>query len=258
MALNARITTALGAWLLAHAALASAAELDARLEWARRAALSTPVSGKVQMVAVEVGDRVEKGAALVRLDPRPFEYALRKWKATVASRQEARDEAERERDRAQQLYDRTLLSTHELQLAEIALVKAEAELERARAERDQAALDLEHSVVRAPFDAVVVGRDLEVGQTVVTRLQSTPLVVVAEAGRMIARVLVAEDALTFEPGATATVSVGGRQHEGRVRRIELEPVEERAGAPRYGVDVEFPVAPDARLRAGQTAKVMLP
>ena len=47
--------------LLLAAAWAQAAEYPAHLQWAQRLALSVPVSGVVETVSVQVGDRVGLG-----------------------------------------------------------------------------------------------------------------------------------------------------------------------------------------------------
>jgi membrane fusion protein (multidrug efflux system) len=50
---------------------------------AAKEALSTDVSGIVQEVAVKEGQRVKKGDVLLRLDPKPFEYAVQGAKANL-------------------------------------------------------------------------------------------------------------------------------------------------------------------------------
>lgn len=235
-----------------------AAEVAATVEWARRVALSTPVSGVVEAVPVQTGDAVEQGDVLVRLDPRPLEAAVRRARARVDRTRPARDEAKRELERSQQLYERTLLSKHDLQLAEIEYAAADAEHREAQAALDQARLDLEYSVVRAPFAGYVLERSAEVGQTVVTRLEARPLVTLAERGRLMARAEVAESAAAgLERDDEVAVMVDGRRYPGRVRSVGMEPV---AGSepPRYPVEVVFPYEAATPVRAGSEAKVILP
>ncbi len=235
-----------------------AAEVPARLDWTRQVTLSTLVSGTVVAVPVNPGDRVNKGAPLVLLDQRDFKARLAKARAQLSAVSESRKEAARELDRAKNLYERTVLSDHELQLAHIEDAKAQARLEAARAALIQARLDMEHSVVRAPYNALVLRRRAALGQTVVTGLQSVPLVTVAEAGRMVARAGVSLEQLArLKPGQTVSVSVGRHRYEGHVSRLGLDPLPGSSPA-RYDIEVEFALPAGTILRAGQVADLELP
>ncbi|HKJ75825.1 MAG TPA: efflux RND transporter periplasmic adaptor subunit [Gammaproteobacteria bacterium] len=253
------LLAAVAVWAATAGPAALAAEVEATLDWARRVELSTPVSGVVAEVAAEPGDAVAAGEALVRLDPRPLKAAARAAQARVDRTRPARDEAERELERSRELYERTLLSKHDLQVAEIEHAAADAALREAQAALEQARLDLEYSVVRAPFEAWVLERPAQVGQTVVTRLEARPLVVLAERGRMLARAAVAEVvAGELERGRQLEVVVDGRGYAGTVRTVGLEPVADGGETPRYPVTVVFSHDGAERLRAGGKAKVVLP
>ena len=245
--------------LLVGTMAAQAADVVGTLQWVRRVELSTPVSGVVREVAVQAGDEVKKGQLLLSLDGRGFRAAVDKADALVAKTKASRDEAQRELDRAKELYDRTLLSDHELQLAKIGYTSAEADYQSAEAERTQARLDLEYSRVVAPFNAVVLQRSAEVGQTVVTRLQSVPLLTVAEVGRMLARIEVGETELAqLRTGQALEVRVAGKSYQGRVQRLGMEPVLAAGGIAKYEADVLFEYPTAERLRAGEAVTVLLP
>lgn len=245
--------------LLIAAGIVSAAEVTGTLQWVRRVELSTPVSGVISEVAVDNGDEVRQGQQLLNLDARGFTAAVRRAEAQVKSRKEARDEARRELARTTELYERTLLSDHELQLAKIALSTAEAELQTALADLTMARLELEYSRITAPFDGVILMRSAEIGQTVVTRLQSVPLLTLAETGRMLARIEVGEQELNLlQKGMELQVRVGGKSFRGTVQRLGMEPVIAAGGIAKYEADVVFEYPRNERLRAGQSAVVVLP
>lgn len=234
-----------------------AATVDGTLRWVRRVELSTPVSGVVRTVDVHAGDEVSKGQLLLSLDDRGFKAEVQKAEAGVIKARGARAEAERELARAQDLYDRTLLSDHELQVAKIAAASAAADFASAKAELTLARLNLEYSHVRAPFRAVVLRRSVEEGQTVVTRLQSVPLLTLAEIGRMLARIELGDAQLaTLKRGESVEVRVGARRYAGTVRRIGMEPVAAAAG--KYAVDIVFDYPPADGLHAGESVSVVLP
>ncbi len=235
----------------------SAAEVEGRLEWMRRVELSTPVSGVVREVPLRAGQRVAAGDLLLSLDTRSFKAAVTRGEADVRRLRAAMEEARRELERTQELYDRTLLAEHDLQLAKIADTTADSSFRAAQATLDQAKLDLEYAQIRAPFAGLVLRVDAEAGQSVVNRLQSTPLVVLAEAGRMRVRLLLTQDAAAgLTPGQAVPVAVSGRRYQGEILSIGLEP---QAGTepPRYPLDVVLSTGEDI-LRAGQPARVTLP
>ena len=239
-------------WLLSGAAAAET--LDARLQWLQRVALGTPVSGVITEVTALPGQRVAKGGALLRLDPRPLQARVNGLEAERIARTDDRDEAHRELDRTQELYERTLLADHDLTLAKIALTSAEAALKTTEARLAQARWELEYSQIRAPFDAWVVRRNAEPGQTVISNLQAEPLVVVARAGVMLARTMVdAGRVSALKPGQTVTVSVAGKSYRGQLQHIGLEPTADG----RYPVDVQFDTGGQL-LRAGLPARIELP
>ncbi|KPK54447.1 MAG: hypothetical protein AMS22_05880 [Thiotrichales bacterium SG8_50] len=242
--------------LLVTSTVAAAQELTASLGWARRTELALPVSGVISEVAVTVGQRVDKGAVLVRLDPRPFQAQVERVRATLDGLHEVRAEAERERDRAVELYERTVLSDHELQLAKIGFARADADYRRTKAGLRELELELAFSVLRAPFNAVVIERAAEVGQAVSAELQPRVLVTVAEAGIMRARVDVDSARLReLAPGDRATVEVGGKAYPAELKWIGLEPSQQQPL--RYPAEFELVTGAEV-LRAGLPATVRMP
>lgn len=232
----------------------------ASLQWAQRVELSTLVSGNIAEVNVDVGSRVKAGDTLLRLDDRGFKAQLTKAQADNAHAKDALDEAKRELERSQELFDRTVLSIHDLQLVKIALARAQADYRGTQAALEQAKLDLEHSTIRAPYDGIVLHRQAQVGQTVISRLQATPLLVLARSDRMIARAgVVRKDLDKIKLGQSLEVQVGGETLTGKVVRLGLEPMPEEVGPePVYAVDIQFTPPADNDLRAGQQAAVPLP
>lgn len=230
-----------------------AEEVDATLQWVRTVPLSTAVSGVVGAVNVSKGDRVRDGQVLMSLVDKTFQADVVAQKANLKKAENNSDEAEREMERTQELYDRTLLSDHDLQLAIIQRDAAMAELQSARRRLSGAEHDLYYSVVRAPFDAWVLQRNVQPGQVVAVELQTSPLLVLAEAGKMLARSEVAgATAGELRLGARAQVTVAGKKYTGKISFISLEPV--KPGVDKYTLEVTFPSGKSV-LRVGQSAKV---
>lgn len=248
-------------WCLGLAGIgtAHAESVEGVLQWVGRVELTTPVSGKISEVLVDVGARAPQGAPLLRLDARGFRARVQQAQSDVARARDDHEEAQRELERSQELFDRTVLSIHELQMVKIEANGAAATYKAAQAQLAQANLELEYSVVSAPFDALVLQRHAEPGQTVVTRLQTSPLLVVADAQRMQVQLpLTLARALQLHIGQHAMVRAGDVRYQGEIRRIGLEPVNMQEQQPHYRVDVEFTVPAETNLRAGQPARVELP
>ncbi len=240
--------------LLALATPAWAEDVAATLQWAQSVTLSVPVSGVVESVAVAAGQTVDSGTLLVKLEDTVFSARLDAAKARFQwhSRQQA--ETQKELDHAQELYDGTMLSEHELEVARIASDRARAEYEQAKADMAQAEFDLRHSAVRAPFNAIVLNVVAVPGQTVINRLQAEPLVTVAQRDRMHAYAEVARTAAySLKPGQAVNVLFSGKVIGGKVAQMVQIPISEG----KYPLYVEFTPG-NRKVLAGQKVTLQLP
>lgn len=234
----------------------SARDIEATLSWSMRVELSSPVSGVVREVLVNTGTLVKKDGVLLRLDPRPFEARLKKANTGITRAHLARDEAKRELERSEELFDRTVISPHELDLEKIAYSKAAAEYQAALSEQNLAKLDMEYSEVRAPFDGWVLQRLAQPGQVVNNKLQNETLMVLAEAGRMLAGVFLSREEIEqLSHGDNVTITVDGKSFQGKVVSIGMEPAPDTN---RYLLEVKFSVPDDQRYRPGQKVIMKLP
>ena len=230
---------------------ANAAEYPAVLAWTQRVLLSTPVSGVVTSVPAVAGERVAEGQVLVQLDKRPFESALRKAGAQANKYRRNREEAQRELQRTRELYERTVISVHDLQVQEIAFAGADADYASARAELEAAQLHLEYATVKAPFAGLILEVSVASGETVVNTQQATPMVTLARDRPMVAQARVAAAAAgALSPGQSATVEVDGQTYPAKVVLIGAE----ADASGRYELSVSFDPG-DAALRAGLPASI---
>jgi multidrug efflux system membrane fusion protein len=234
------------------------AEIAGEVVWARTAELSLPASGRVEKIAVLPGAAVEAGQVVLKLDARTVRATLADTRAAQHAAELRRAEAQREWDRAKELYDRTVLSERELQLAEIGFAAADAQYQAVRTAAVRAAVELEYTRLTAPFDAWVLAVYVAPGQAVVNQVQAVPLMRVAERGRLRLRTtLDAAQLATLTPDAMVAVQVGDRRFEARIVNLDREPL----GAERpahYAVEAEFAVPDDVSLRIGQTGALILP
>lgn len=251
------VTLILLSFLISRPGLAL--ELEAKLDWARQVELGTPVKGVVERVTVKTGQQVKQGEILLQLDSRGFKYRVDGLRAELEHLKAELDEAGREQDRALELYDRTVLSDHELQVAKNQYIAARAKFNKGKAELAQAELDLEYSAVRAPFDAVIIARQVEIGQIVVPDLKPATLFVVADARNMYAKARVDSNQLAkIAIGGEAMVVVKDTTYKGQViSKILNTETEKQSDKRKFLLIVEFPVEKN-QLYSGHSVKIILP
>jgi len=139
--------------------------------------LTTRVSGVVEEVLVSEGQKVTKGTLLLRLNPVVLQARLDE--ATAEEDRAKADEADAKRElvRAQELYERTVSSTTELDAASLAYARAQAGLAAAVARRVIAQKNLSDAELKAPFDGVVSALPAAPGVVVAAECQPKTLVV---------------------------------------------------------------------------------
>ena len=233
----------------------AAEEVEATLGWSKRVELSTSVNGIVQKVFAQTGKTVAKGEVLIQLNPRAFKADLKYAKANLKNTDEQRQEAKRELDRQADMYDRAMLSDHDLQIAKNNYIAKQAHYHQAQASLTKAKLNLEYSAIRAPFNALVVSVTAVKGQVVASAITPPVLVTVAQAQRMLARFYVKLDKvndLVINQGVK--VDIAGRNYQGKILIIGLET--DKLKPDHYAVDVIFDTK-STLLRAGQKASVEL-
>lgn len=159
---------------LAAMTLASAA-------WAAdRVSLTTPVSGVVKEVYVQVGQRVKKGDKLLALDNTRLKARVMQAEAAVMRSGQEKEEAERDLKRAEELFERGVSSTTELDASKLKHARAAANAKEAEAQLVVAQKDLEDTVLRAPFEGVVRARDAEPGMYVPAQLNPPTLIILGK------------------------------------------------------------------------------
>ena len=112
------------------------------------------------------GKEVRKGEVLFRIDPRPFEAALRQTEANVLRDGAARDQARSQERRYQELLEKNFVSKEAY-----AQIRTNAEIAEANAKASQAALEnarlnLEYCTIHSPIDGYPGKVLLQVGNLV--------------------------------------------------------------------------------------------
>jgi membrane fusion protein (multidrug efflux system) len=151
--------------------IASYYSATASLDPDKMADILARVSGVIERIVAEEGDRVGKGAVLLHVDD--DEYRHRVTLAQVDVEQNSL-----RFERSQKMVEQGLTSAESFETARSDLRSAEAELELAE-------LELSYTAVTAPFSGRVVRRLVDQGQTV---SNGTSLFTIADMSRLLARV----------------------------------------------------------------------
>ncbi len=152
-------------------------ESQGKVQPARTASLSAAVDGPVAWIspAMEAGGYVAAGAPLLRLDATDFETALERSRASMQQAEAEADFASSELERFKELAAKSLASASQLQSTKRGADVAISLLANAQASYNQAQLDLQRTEIRAPFNAIIESRDVELGQYV-NRAQAVAVV----------------------------------------------------------------------------------
>ncbi|MCX7945799.1 MAG: efflux RND transporter periplasmic adaptor subunit [Hydrogenophilus sp.] len=128
----------------------------ARVVARERSMVAAEVGGRVAALPVRVGERVEKGAVLARLENELLRLAREEAVAGVRAAEVRLAQAVRLRAQAARLAGREVVSRDAEASAEEGVRLAEAERRAREVQRAIAEQRLEQTVVRAPFSGVVV------------------------------------------------------------------------------------------------------
>lgn len=179
--------------------------------------VASEISGRVEAVFFDEGDRVKKGARLVKLDA---ELLLRDLEATRATHQQVENSLEKasiDLKRNSALHEKELLSDKEYDEYRFAVLVLEKQAASLKAEVLRKEAELNKKSISAPFGGAVVKRHVDRGEwlsegsTVATLAKDDVVEVVVN---------VPEKVLPFvKPGLRVSVRAGGRDARGRVSAV---------------------------------------
>ena len=214
---------------------------DANLLVERDVGVGTRMGGIIDSIQAERGEFVRKGQPLATLDQREFELDRRAAEAAFSA-------ADADFKRYQELYGQKLASKAELE-------QRRAHFEQARVDLEKAKLVIDRSVIRAPFDGVIVDRTVRIGQKVQIS-DTTPLFKITALEPLFARVYLNESWLVrLRVGDTVTVVSSKFPRARSTGRISfLAPVIDSASAT-FQVIVTVPRDRDKIFRPGTSVKV---
>ena len=126
--------------------------------------IATQIKARVDEITVKVGEIVEPGSVLVRLDCTDYRIAVQRVEADIAALQARIELAERRLERTRKLERQQSVSAELLDQREADLSVLRAEHQGAMAALENAQIGVSRCIVRSPYRAVVTERVAAVGE----------------------------------------------------------------------------------------------
>ncbi len=200
--------------------------------------IKAETSGRIQEVLVEKGTMVKKGDVIARITMDDRQRRLRSAESLVRQR-------ELEFEASRKLSQKSFRS-------QTKLAEADALLDAARAERESIRVDINHTVIKAPFDGRLEDRAIEVGDYVT---QGTLIAHIVDLSPIVVSAEIAEsDISKIRDGQPAQALLGdGRQIDGIIRYVSTSSDKQTRT---YRIEIESANS-DFEIATGLTAQVRL-
>ena len=141
-------------------------DFSGRLAAVNAADIRPEVSGRITEIRFKDGQLVHKGDILMVIDPRPYEAAVAKSEADLATANSNNKLAKVELERAQRLMAANAVARDFFDQRDNAAGVGAASIKAAQAALAQSQLDVDHAYVKAPIDGRVSRAEITVGNLV--------------------------------------------------------------------------------------------
>lgn len=209
------------------------------------------VAGKITERLVDVGDRVEPGTVLARLDAVDYQLSVRRADADWTSAQKQVEITGLARKRAETLAEKSVTSQSQLEQAQLAAEQAQSQLQSAESALEEANNQVAYTELKATQNGIVTTVSADIGQVVSA---GTTVVAVAVDGEKEVQIAVPEtDIANFKPGKSVKASFWSARDlvlEGKVREVAGSA---DAQSRTFAVRVSLPA--DNRVLIGMTATI---
>jgi RND family efflux transporter MFP subunit len=158
----AAATLATAAAELREVDLATSAE--AVVEAVRQSTVSAQVSGRIVDIRFDVGDRVEKGSVILRIDERAANLAVAASEAQMREAEAGLVNARANYERTKQLFAQKFVSQAAVDKAEADYKAAESRMRATLAGAGSAITEKSFTTIVAPYSGVVSARHVQLGE----------------------------------------------------------------------------------------------
>lgn len=192
------------------------------LYYERKSEISTEVSGLVDAVAVEEGERVKKGDVLIRFDTKMLDRDISLTGTRIEQIELRMANARKDFERLEKIYKEEGVSE---KIYDDALFAYEDAIKEKQATEDtlgKLLLQKERSVIQAPFDGIVLTKDTDIGGWV---SQGDKLVGIGSSADLFVKAPIAENLLRFvRMGERVPVVINAFDREVVGTLVNIDPV----------------------------------
>lgn len=143
----------------------------------KKSKMASEVEGIVETYSFEEGQSVKKGDVLTSLDSKILQASIMAKKSMIKAMKADLTRQEKELERSKALLKRNSISQSSYDVVFYKTQEQQAQLEASKSELNAMSIQLQKTHIKAPFDAVVVERSVEVGQWLSKGAQVATLVV---------------------------------------------------------------------------------
>ena len=229
------------------------------LESVSQVDVGTQVTGIVSKLYADYNSVVTEGQIIAEIDKTTLESELNSVNATLESARQTYEYTKKNYERDLALHEKQLISDYEFDTSKKDYLVAKAAYEKSKSDRVKAARNLSYAEIYSPINGIVVSREVEVGQTVVSNMNVANLFVVADLDNMRVVADVDEaDIGSVKVGQNASFTVDAYPNDvftGKVTQVRINPTT-TSNVVTYEVLISTE-NPDHKLIPGLTANITI-
>ena len=197
------------------------------LESVTQVDVGTQVTGIVSKLFADYNSIVTEGQIIAEIDKTTLESDLKSVNATMESAKQTYEYTKKNFERDKALHEKQLISDYEFETSRKDYLVAKAAYEKSQSDRVKAARNLSYAEIYSPIDGIVMSREVEVGQTVVSNMSVANLFVIADLNNMRVVADVDEaDIGSVKVGQNASFTVDAYPNDvfnGKVTQVRINP-----------------------------------
>lgn len=223
-----------------------------------KAEIGFRVAGQLSEIIVKAGERVKRGQVIATLDTSDFQTKLRGIDSQLLGARASMQEAGLNFKRNSVLLKDDIVSKATYDSAQSVFENARAQVKQLEQQREQARLNLEYTVLRAPFDGVVAQTYVKNFENVqaqqrIARLDDVKsLDVEVEVPELVIAILQGNSAILKKP-SVRFAAMPDKLYEGELKEFETTANEQTRT---YTVTVSLPQPDGVSIYSGMTAEVI--
>ncbi|MEA2096334.1 MAG: efflux RND transporter periplasmic adaptor subunit [Candidatus Cloacimonadota bacterium] len=209
-------------------------KVTGKLEGITDVNLMSETNGKVVEIYKQLGDWVNKGDKIGRIDNADAKNQLKQAEAALMAGEASLESATINFESAEKLYKKEMISDSEFLQAKSTLKNAQAGYDGAQASLAMARKNLENSEFTSPVSGFIAELNLEVGEMVSSGRQIAGIV---NSQKLLLKTGISETDIPYvKKGDQVTITYHNKDYEGKVSGVGIRP---KTGGNNYPVEIEL-------------------